>query len=68
MPCKLETIVGEPVDGLVVLLSLLHINLEKLPRKASITALPKLLVQLTQVQATMQRLMPKRGMISHGTV
>lgn len=68
MPCGLETIVGEPSDGLVVFLSLLHINFEKLSRKTSITALLNLLVQLPWVQKTMQRLMPKRGMISQGTI
>lgn len=64
MPCRLETIVGEPLDRLVVLLSLLHINLEKLSWKTSITALLKLLLQLPWVQKTMQRLTAKRSMIS----
>lgn len=68
MPCRLETVVGETLDGLVVLLSLLHVNLEKLPRKTSRTALLKLLVQLSWVQKTMQRLTPKRGTISQGTI
>lgn len=68
MPCRLETIVGEPFDGLVVFLSLLHVNLEKLSRKTSITdyAFLKHLVQLPWVQKTTGRLMPRRGMISQG--
>jgi len=68
MPCRLETIAGEPLDGSVVLSSLLHVNFEKLSRKTSITALLKLLVQLPWVQKTTQRLMPKRGMTSRGTI
>lgn len=47
------------------LLSLFHINLEKLSRKISITTLVKLLGQLPRVQKILQRLMPRRDVIRH---
>lgn len=44
---------------------MLHINLEKLSTKISITTLVKLLVQLPRVQKILQRQMPRRGVIRH---
>lgn len=48
-----------------VVLEMLHINLEKLSTKISITTLVKLLVQLPRVQKILQRQMPRRRVIRH---
>lgn len=41
MSCRLDTIVDESLDGLLVLLSLPHVNLEKHSRKTGSIALLK---------------------------